>query len=793
MRSGLPIDIATLLARRDVESPRIEYKASVNPVELESAVRTICAFANDLGNVNGGYVIFGIEEENGRPLLPPRGIPDERLDKAQKELHGAIKQVHPDYSPLVVPERVGDATLLVVYCPPGPARPYEAPEALAQRAQRHAYVRSGSQTVKATGELARQLREVSARTPFDDQPRYDASVDDISAALVQHHLRQSESRLLEGRSDMAAIYRRMYLLARTNGHEVPRNVALLFFNEAPRTWFRGASIEVGWYPKGKGADEIFLQVFEGPVPLMLRLALDHLRGLITTGIRKLPDRAEAPRTESFPYAAVEEALVNAVHHRGYDVPDPIKVEVLPDALRIVSYPGPMPGFSLAELEAGDTPPVAGRNRRIAELLRQLDLAEAQGTGLTKMRQAMARNGSPPPRFRFDEQRTFFEVTLPIHPGFATPSVGPRAQPLRLGRAAPPEEVVGRDALVGRVLRAAEDQNVVLLGPRGRGTSSVLGLIAARIPSEQAVFHLDLTGIGPFGWLGALVEWADGQLDERPAQRQQLQAIAATDHRSGHAMVKAIAATIELLAPRPVTLVLDGLDAIDEDWADPWEDLWSYLGNHLTGDARVRVIGASSTPNANWAPHVTWVHVPPLGSDDARELAARLLRGLDLADDQGCADALATLSGGIPGLLVHLVSQLRVTRDASPEGAQLALDALALDPTDPSGLTGRVARFKELFITPHGYRRIALDSAQYAILASVASSAAGRRRLDAIAGAIGPSVPRLSVLKELKELEDLGYIVEVDGHLRLEHPWLREVWLAFQTAPPPPPPDPDLLF
>ncbi|MXW12421.1 MAG: hypothetical protein F4Z73_06060, partial [Synechococcus sp. SB0668_bin_13] len=58
-----------------------------------------------------------------------------------------------------------------------------------------------------------------------------------------------------------------------------------------------------------------------------------------------------------------------------------------------------------------------RNRRIGEFLKELELAEGGHAGLPKVFQAMADNGSPVPRFRFDEQRTFFQATLPAHPEY----------------------------------------------------------------------------------------------------------------------------------------------------------------------------------------------------------------------------------------------------------------------------------------------------------------------------------------------------------------------------------------
>lgn len=50
----------------------------------------------------------------------------------------------------------------------------------------------------------------------------------------------------------------------------------------------------------------------------------HLR------VIKYPDRAEAGRFYNFPYEAIEEALANAVYHRGYDVREPIEVRISPD-------------------------------------------------------------------------------------------------------------------------------------------------------------------------------------------------------------------------------------------------------------------------------------------------------------------------------------------------------------------------------------------------------------------------------------------------------------------------------
>ena len=62
-RMAIPTNIKTLLSGDVVEWARIEFKETWDP---EASLKTVCAFANDLDNWGGGYILIGIEEENGR-------------------------------------------------------------------------------------------------------------------------------------------------------------------------------------------------------------------------------------------------------------------------------------------------------------------------------------------------------------------------------------------------------------------------------------------------------------------------------------------------------------------------------------------------------------------------------------------------------------------------------------------------------------------------------------------------------------------------------------------------------
>jgi ATP-dependent DNA helicase RecG len=421
--NALPINLDDLLHLRAVESTRVEWKRAWNdgPV-AEQVLRTICAFANDLQNLNGGYVILGVGEEAGTAVLPPEGLDPRDVDPIQRRIRGLCNRLDPAYMPRFCPQVVEGRNILVVWAPGSDHRPHQAPTRLARGAKERAYyVRIGSETIEARGRLLSDLLEQAAKVPFDDRRTHDFVVDDIRSALVREYLHEVRSDLLNEPSDLKR-YRQMRLILRINDHEVPRNVALLFFSDDPERAFPGARIEVVEFADGAGGDLMEEHVFRGPLAAQVRNCLSYLAGRLSLAVQKVPERAEALTWSSYPMAAVEEAVVNAVYHRGYDgMLEPTKVYIYPDRMEVTSYPGPVHGLRHEHFAPGAAiPPVPARNRRIGELLKELRLAETRGTGVPKIHRAMAENGSPSPRFEFDEaSRGYFTVVLPAHSESAT--------------------------------------------------------------------------------------------------------------------------------------------------------------------------------------------------------------------------------------------------------------------------------------------------------------------------------------------------------------------------------------
>ena len=421
MSTILPVNLDDLLRCRGVESERVEFKASWNPARTgPQALRTICAFANDYHNLNGGYVVIGVEEHEGRAALPPRGLSPEEIDAAQKWIRGNCNRLVPPYPPILSPETVAGRHILVVWAPGSDMRPHRAP---ARRGRDLRYwVRLGAETVDAERrpELLRGLIEQTARVPWDDRRAADADVDDLREAKVREYLRDVDSGL-RNESREREVYRRLRITTKINDHEAPRNVGLLFFSVDPERWFRGARIEVVQFTADRAGDVQEERVFGGGLVDQLRDCLTYLENLSTYHLRKQRDRTRVRGWVSYPMPALRETLVNAVYHRGYDVdqPEPTKVYLYPGRVEVISYPGPVAGIEPEHLLPGArVRPAPARNRRIGEFLKELGLAEGRLSGLSKVFRAMEANGSPAPRFEFDEQRTVFQATLPAHPEYA---------------------------------------------------------------------------------------------------------------------------------------------------------------------------------------------------------------------------------------------------------------------------------------------------------------------------------------------------------------------------------------
>ncbi len=406
---ALPININELIHGSTIEWERIEFKEGWNP---EIILHTICAFANDINNWGGGYLIIGIAEENGRAILPPKGLEIHTLDKIQQELHQLCHKITPAYFPVVAPYEIEGRHFLVVWCPGGETRPYKANKTLSNNSDKTYYVRRMSSTAKANELEEQQLLQLTAKVPFDDRVNHHATIKDLSLAEIRMFLQNIKSDLFEvaGTMPFEDLVRAMQIARGAVEDLRPINAGLLFFSETPEKFFPYTQIEVNIYHDDIG-DSFSEKVFKGAIHQQLRQALSYIKSsVIEEHVQKVEGQAEAIRFYNYPFQAVEEALANAVYHKSYEEREPIKVNILADKMEIISHGGAMPPITKEDFKKDRIITMKYLNRRIGDFLKELHLTEGKGTGIPKIRRAMRNNGSEEPIFETDDARSYF-VTL----------------------------------------------------------------------------------------------------------------------------------------------------------------------------------------------------------------------------------------------------------------------------------------------------------------------------------------------------------------------------------------------
>ena len=137
MSTILPINVDDLIRGRSIESARVEFKARWHPDTTGFQVlKTVCAFANDLQNLNGGYVVLGVAESEGRAVLPPVGLSGAEIDAAQRWIRGHCTAMRRAYMPILSPEVLEGRSVLVVWAPASEDRPHRAPDGPGRRGRR---------------------------------------------------------------------------------------------------------------------------------------------------------------------------------------------------------------------------------------------------------------------------------------------------------------------------------------------------------------------------------------------------------------------------------------------------------------------------------------------------------------------------------------------------------------------------------------------------------------------------------------------------------------------------------
>ena len=418
---ALAINIEDLLNKQKIESNRIEFKKGWNPASI---YHSVCAFANDFDDLGGGYILVGVDSDDaGMAIRPVEGVPIKKIDGILQDMVGYNNKLSPYYMPRTSVEEVDGRQVLAIWCPAGINRPYSVPENVTAKSgsKEYFYIRSGTSSIIAKGEVLDELRELASRVPFDERGNPDIRVEDISTILLREYLVKVKSKLANDlyTKSLEDTLEQMDLFVGPSENRMLRNVAAMMFCENPCKFFKRTQVEIVFFPEGRLKNPNSLYegpVITGSVTQIIDRTLEYLnRMLVMQTVIKPKDDNHSQKFFTYPYQALEESVTNSLYHRDYREWEPVVITVEPQGITIQNVGGPDRSISKADIERGELLiSKRYRNRRLGEYLKELDLTEGRSTGIPTIQNELKENGSPRAIVVTDEERTFFRITIPCH-------------------------------------------------------------------------------------------------------------------------------------------------------------------------------------------------------------------------------------------------------------------------------------------------------------------------------------------------------------------------------------------
>lgn len=374
------------------ESFRVERKETLGGSAPGAIREAICAFANDLpGTEAPGVIVVGVTDA-GAPT--GAAVTDEMLRQlADMKTDGTIV---PPPSLLVEKRRIEGRDVAVVTVLPSESPPV--------RYRGRIHVRIGPRRGIATAQDERILNE-RRRTrdrPFDARPVRGLGLSSLD-------LRRFEEEYLPSAFDpdvVAANERSVEeRLAATKmiaaaDEPTPTVLGLLVLGRRPQDALPGAFVQflriAGTDLAGTIVDDAALT---GAVSEILRRLDEKLRAHILSRV-DLTGADRETREASYPLAALQQLVRNAVMHRVYEATHaPVRVTWLDDRIEILSPGGP---YGVVTAENFGRPGVTDyRNPNLAEAMKVMGYVQRFGVGIATARRLLAEAGHPAPEFDVD--------------------------------------------------------------------------------------------------------------------------------------------------------------------------------------------------------------------------------------------------------------------------------------------------------------------------------------------------------------------------------------------------------
>ncbi|UJP04753.1 MAG: putative DNA binding domain-containing protein [Nitrosomonas sp.] len=373
----------------DTESDRIERKRSFKGDAPKKARQAVCAFANDLPNHNQPGILFIGAEDDGTPAQQP--ITDELLrDLSDMRTDGNILP----FPVMTVQKRLlRGAEMAVVAVEPSDMPPVKYDGRI--------WIRIGPRRAIANAQEERMLNEKRRykNLPFDMYPVPSAKLSDLSKTIFENEYLPTAFApdVLEANNRSYEERLASCKMIVSPSDTTPTALGLLAVGKSPQDFLPGAFIQFLRIDGTELADSVIdAEDIGGALVEMLRRTEEKLKAHNRTAI----DITSAPThqiTMTYPPAALQQILYNAVLHRSYESTHaPVRIYWFNDRIEIHSPGGP---YGNVTTDNFGKPGITDyRNPNLCDVLKTFGFVQAFGRGIATARREMEKNGNPLPTF-----------------------------------------------------------------------------------------------------------------------------------------------------------------------------------------------------------------------------------------------------------------------------------------------------------------------------------------------------------------------------------------------------------
>jgi ATP-dependent DNA helicase RecG len=370
------------------EGRQIEYKQEID--NYKAICKSIVAFANDIG----GTITIGVQDKT----FNISNLSDTLIEQYLEDLPKAIfDTISPYCVPEITTQLIDSKTVILIKVNKGEKKPYFIKS---EGIPKGVYIRIGAHNKRVTKEILEDLQREAVRKYWDEESTNCTPSDLDTTILKQFYNGIWNDQLLE--SDFVTSKEPF------NPNTLVTNAGVIFFHSSPTTILPSSEILYTEYEGTTQDKAIKTEDINAPLPIAAEKIMQlTLPRLIET--EKIVNLKRIVDTWLVPQIVFREAIINALVHRKYSIPDAIKVAVFDDRIEIFS-PGNFPGpINISELGNGIS---YARNPRLRHLCRKAGLVEKRGMGFRIMIDACQKNGNPSPLI--EEGSNHVKVTLFLH-------------------------------------------------------------------------------------------------------------------------------------------------------------------------------------------------------------------------------------------------------------------------------------------------------------------------------------------------------------------------------------------